>query len=55
MLFDEILIQYDVQTDYLDEDIQKMIDVMNSNRVPESNESCENCAYARQRSSYDKI
>jgi len=55
MLFDEILIQYDVQTDYLDEDIQKMIDVMNSNRVPESNDSCENCAYARQRSSYDKI
>jgi len=27
-----------------------MINVMNSNEIPESHKSCENCAYARQRS-----
>ena len=50
MLFDEVLIHYQVKTDYLEEDIQEMINVMNSNAIPESHKSCENCAYARQRS-----
>ena len=43
MEFEETLIQYDVQTDYLDNDIQDMIDVMNNDEVPGSNKSCENC------------
>ena len=55
MLFDETLIKYEVKTDYLDEDIQKMIDIMNSDKVPESHKSCENCAYARQRSVIDNL
>ena len=55
MLFDEILIHYKVNTDYLEDKIQKMINVMNSEKVPDSNESCENCAYAKQRSVIDKL
>ena len=55
MLFDEILIHYKVNTDYHEDKIQKMIDIMNSEKVPDSNESCENCAYARQRSAIDKL
>ena len=55
MLFDEILVHYEVKTDYLDNGIQKMINVMNSEEVPESNKSCENCAYARQRSVIDSL
>ena len=39
-----------------DEDkIQKMIDTMNSTKIPEGHESCKNCAYARQRSVYDTL
>ena len=55
MLFDEVLIHYKVNTDYLEDKIQKMINVMNSEKVPDSNESCVNCAYAKQRSAIDKL
>lgn len=55
MLFDETLIHYEIKTDYLENDIQEMIDVMNSKNVPDGNYSCENCAYARQRSVYDSL
>ena len=55
MLFDETLIRYEIKTDYLDEHLQGMVDLMNSDEVPASHTSCENCAYARQRSVYDKI
>ena len=55
MLFDEVLIHYKIKTDYLEDEIQKMIDVMNSTEIPNSHDSCENCAYARQRSVIDKL
>ena len=55
MLFDEVLIHHEIKTDYLEEEIQKMIDVMNSEEIPEGHTSCENCAYARQRSVIDKL
>mgnify|MGYP001192240167 FL=1 len=55
MLFDEVLIHYKIKTDYLETEIQKMIDAMNSENIPNSHESCENCAYARQRSVIDKL
>ena len=55
MLFDEVLIHYEVKTEYLEDDIQKMIDVMNTDNIPESHLSCENCAYARQRSVIDVL
>jgi hypothetical protein len=55
MLFDEVLIYYKIKTNYLESKIQKMIDTMNSENIPDSHESCENCAYARQRSVIDKM
>ena len=55
MLFDEVLIHYKIKTDYLETEIQRMIDTMNSEKIPNSHESCENCAYARQRSVIDKL
>ena len=55
MLFDEVLIHYKIKTDYLETEIQKMIDAMNSENIPNSHESCENCAYARQRSIIDRL
>ena len=55
MLFDEVLIHYKIKTDYLETEIQRMIDTMNSEKIPNSHDSCENCAYARQRSKIDKM
>ena len=55
MLFDEVLIHYKIKTDYLETKIQKMINTMNAENIPNSHESCENCAYARQRSVIDKL
>jgi len=55
MLFDEVLIHHEIKTDYLEEEIQKMIDTINSEEIPEGHASCENCAYARQRSVIDKL
>ena len=36
-------------------EIQNMIDTMNSIKIPDSNKSCNNCAYARQRSKTDTL
>ena len=54
MHFEEVLIHYEVKTDYIDDHVQSMIDTMNSENVPEANESCENCAYARMREQLEK-
>ena len=55
MLFDETLILHKVKTDYIHKEVQQMIDTMNSDKIPNSHTSCENCAYARQRSVIDKL
>ena len=55
MNFDEILIHHSINTDYLEENIESMISCINSENVPVGHSSCENCAYARQRSVYDNI
>ena len=49
MIFDEILIQHQIDVSYIEEKLDKMIDVLNSEEIPANNESCENCAYARKR------
>ena len=53
--FSETLIHHKIETDYLDNEIQNMIDTINSEKIPESNKSCKNCAYARQRSVIDSL
>ena len=55
VIFEPTLITVKTNTDYLDDDIQKMIGTINSTKIPDPNERCKNCAYARQRSKTDRI
>jgi len=55
LLFDSTLVHTKVKDDDLENEIQEMIDIFNSDNVPESNKLCKNCAYARQRSVIDKL
>ena len=55
LLFESTLIHTKVKDDYLENEIQEMIDVFNCHNIPESNKLCKNCAYARQRSIIDKL
>ena len=50
MIFEEVLIHYQIDTSYLEDQIQNMINVLNSIKPPPSNNSCENCAYSKKRS-----
>lgn len=54
LIFDEILIHHKSRTDHIEISVEKMINTMNSDQVPEPNKSCENCAYAKQFSNYLK-
>ncbi len=47
--FFETLVPYEWDTTWIDDKLQEMIAVLNSVEIPEPNPSCENCAYARQR------
>ena len=55
LLFESTLVHTKVKDDALENEIQEMIDIFNSDNVPESNKLCKNCAYARQRSVIDKL
>jgi len=46
--FDEYLIPYRWNIDWIEKKIEEMIHVMNSFDVPPSNQSCKNCAYSEQ-------
>ena len=52
--FSETLIPYQWNTDWIPSKLEEMMKTLNSDDIPLSNESCENCAYARERSIYDK-
>ena len=49
MTFSETLIPYKHDISWIDEQIQNMINCMNSETLPISHSSCQNCAYARER------
>ena len=49
MSFDEVLIHHKISTNYIGEKVLAMIEILNSSVLPDSNESCETCAYAHQR------
>lgn len=53
MKFSETLIPYEHDFSWIDREVNNMIDCLNSNTLPESHISCENCAYAKQRKLYD--
>ena len=49
MKFDELIIPYELDGSWIPKKIDEMIKIINSKKIPSSNESCMNCAYARQR------
>lgn len=55
LIFESTLVPVAISDEGIEDDIQKMLDLMNSSTVPESNPKCKNCAYARQRSVIDKL
>ena len=48
MYFDEYLIPYEWNIDWIEEKIDQMITVMNSHDIPAANPCCRNCAYSEQ-------
>ena len=52
MHFDEYLVPYQWRNDWIESQLDEMVEVMNQNKIPESNHACKNCAYANQ---YSKI
>ena len=53
MKFSETLIPYKHDISWIPSKIKDMINLMNREKVPTGNESCENCAYAKERSKFD--
>ena len=54
MKFSETLIPYKNDISWIATKVRDMINVMNQKTIPDSHESCENCAYTRERANYDK-
>ena len=53
MKFSETLIPYKHDTSWIPNKIKEMINLMNLKTVPKGHESCENCAYSKERSLYN--
>ena len=48
MNFSQTLIPYKVNTDWIEDEVNGMIEVLNSKEVPDPNPCCKNCAYVNQ-------
>tara|TARA_Y100001933_G_C18928763_1_gene534365 strand:- start:953 stop:1270 length:318 start_codon:yes stop_codon:yes gene_type:complete len=48
MEFDEYLVPYKWNINWIENKIDEMISLMNNNQIPDANESCKNCAYSEQ-------
>jgi len=55
MMFYETLVPYEWNIDWIDSKVREMIGVLNSHDIPERNLSCENCAYAHQRTLMETV
>lgn len=49
LTFEETLVPYKWNSDWIEPSVKEMIKTLNATEVPSGNMSCENCAYARQR------
>ena len=49
--FEEIMVPYEWNAQWVPEKVSGMIGCMNSEEIPDSNVACKNCAYARLRES----
>ena len=48
MNFDEYLVPYSWDMSWIEEEVDKMVALMNQHQIPEPHESCKNCAYSDQ-------
>ena len=48
MNFDEYLVPYNWDIDWIESKVDEMINLMNNSQLPEPNQSCKNCAYSEQ-------
>jgi hypothetical protein len=55
MIFEETLVPYEWNSSWIEEKVLEMINLLNSVKLPENNPSCENCAYALQRSKMERV
>jgi CRISPR/Cas system-associated exonuclease Cas4 (RecB family) len=53
--FSETLIPYDTSTDWIENEVDRMYDLMNDTDLPKHNISCENCAYAARRAEFENL
>ena len=53
MKFQEVLIPYRWNSDWIHGKVTEMIDLMNDSNTPNANTSCKNCAYARKRANFE--
>jgi len=49
IVFNETLVPYELNTNWIEGKILDMLSILNSYDIPAGNPACENCAYARQR------
>lgn len=54
-VFKETLVPYEWDSSWMPAKVTEMIDLLNAVELPEGNPSCENCAYAHQRTLKDEI
>ena len=54
MQFQEVLIPYQWNSDWIHDKVIEMITLLNNNNSPDANQSCKNCAYAQQRALLEK-
>jgi hypothetical protein len=55
MTFEETLVPYKWNSKWIEDRVWDMIDLLNSEELPNNNPSCENCAYALQRRNVKRI
>lgn len=55
MKFQEVLIPYQWNSDWIYGRVTEMIELMNDGVTPDANPSCKNCAYAYQRASLERV
>lgn len=53
MLFQETLVPYEWNSEWIEPKLKEMIDLLNSYDIPDTNPSCENCAYSHQRTAVE--
>lgn len=53
MKFQEVLIPYQWNSDWIHDKVLDWVGQLNDNKAPNANPSCKNCAYAKQRAFFE--